>query len=261
MEHYRYLEGKCPVIISVPHAGTDVPKDIFSRFTEPAKKLPDTDWYVDRLYGFAHALGAHMLIATNSRYVVDLNRASDNSLLYPGKFTTGICPTTTFDLTPIYRDGVAPDKKEIDERVATYWHPYQAKLRQLIDGLKATSPRVVLLDAHSIKSVMPSLFEGKLPDLSFGTADGASADKELTHSLAALASSSPYSSVLNGRFKGGYVTRYYGRPSEGVHAVQIELAQHNYMQETLPYDYDDAKVAQLQVVLKQVVEKVISWTA
>lgn len=259
MELYRYLEGRYPVVVSVPHAGTHVPEDIFARFTDPARKLPDTDWHVDRLYAFAHRLGAHMLIATTSRYVVDLNRSPDNSLLYPGKFTTSICPITTFDLAPIYRDGMAPDREEIDARVAAYWHPYQLKLRQLIAELKMQSLRVVLIDAHSIKSVVPSLFEGRLPDISFGTADGVSADKELAHSLAALASGSPYSSVLNGRFKGGYVTRNYGRPSDGVHAVQIELAQHNYMQEAHPYDFDEAKAAQLQPVLTRVVERVMGW--
>ncbi len=259
MELYRYLEGKLPVVISVPHAGTHVPEDIFPRLTKMAKTLPDTDWHVDRLYGFARAMGVHMLIGTMSRYVVDLNRAPDDAPLYPGKFTTGLCPTTLFDSSPIYMNGREPDKAETLTRTVAYWQPYHEKLRSLLRSLRTQSPRVVLLDAHSIASAVPTLFDGTLPDLNFGTADGASADSALAESLLVLGKDSGYSAVLNERFKGGYITRHYGNPAVGVHAVQLELAQHNYMQETQPYDFDDAKVAQLQVVLQQVVERLIAF--
>jgi N-formylglutamate deformylase len=260
MELYRYLEGKLPVIISVPHAGTQVPEEMFVRFTKPAKFLPDTDWHVDRLYGFTRKMGVHMLIGTMSRYVIDLNRAPDDTSLYPGKFTTGLCPLTLFDGSPIYMKGKEPDKAEVLTRTVAYWQPYHEKLRSLLRTLKAQHPRVVLFDAHSIASTVPTLFDGTLPDLNFGTVDGASADNELADALLTLGQQSGYSSVLNGRFKGGYITRQYGRPAEGIHAVQLELAQRTYMQETHPYDYDDTKVVQLQTVLRQLVEQLIDFT-
>lgn len=246
MEPYRYLPGTRPLVISIPHAGTYVPPAILERFTAPAKRLPDTDWHVDRLYAFAGEMGAHLLIATHARYVADLNRPPDDASLYPGQFTTGLCPLTLFDGTPVYREGQAPDEAEVRERVDLYWRSYHGKLQALIAALKPC----VLFDVHSIRSRVPALFDGRLPDLNLGTAGGASCDPALQRALAECLGSRAYSLAVNGRFKGGYITRHYGQPGEGVQAVQLELAQCNYMDEDYPYTYDEARAARLQTVLR-----------
>jgi N-formylglutamate deformylase len=254
---YLYRPGTVPLIVSMPHTAAYVPAAILDRFVPAAKQLPDTDWHIDRLYGFAGVLGAHMLTPSYSRYVVDLNRAPDNASLYPGKFTTGICPTTLFDGAPLYQEGQAPDEKEIARRIDDYWQPYHDKLQSLIDELKAQHGRVALFDAHSICSQVPTLFTGVLPDLNFGTADGKTADAALCEKLLACAKRSDYSVVDNGRFKGGYITRHYGNPAQGVQAVQLELAQKNYMQETHPFAYDEAKAGRLQAVLQALLSIII----
>lgn len=257
MEDYRYFPGSTPLIISVPHAGTALPEGFASRLVPQAQTLPDTDWHVDRLYAFARDMGAHMLVATYSRYVVDLNRGRDDASLYPGKFTTGLCPVTRFDATPLYRDGAAPDAAEIQQRIGRYWEPYHTKLRSIIDEQKAAHGKVALLDAHSIASQIPTLFEGTLPDLNFGTGDGISAENTLAEDVLRIGKASGYSAVLNGRFKGGYITRHYGEPGRNIHAVQLELAQHNYMDEQ-SFAYDESKAAKLQKVLRPVLERLAS---
>ncbi len=258
METYRYIPGSVPLIISMPHAGTHVPADILDRFTLQAKRLPDTDWHVDRLYEFAGKLGAHRMIPACSRYVIDLNRPQDDTSLYPGKFTTGLCPHMLFDGTPIYA-GKTPDAQEVQQRLVQYWQPYHSKLQSLITQLKQQHSKVVVFEAHTIRSQVPSLFDGTLPDLNIGTADGATADASLCDAIAAVCKSSPYSHVVNGRFKGGYITRHYGQPGQGVHAVQLELAQKNYMQEDYPFAYDEARAAKLQGTLREILSSVIQW--
>jgi len=254
MEPYRYIPGNIPLLISIPHCGTYVPEHILARLTPEAKQLPDTDWHVDRLYGFARELGAHMLIATHSRYVVDLNRPPDDASLYPGQFTTGLCPATLFDGTPLYLAGQEPDAIELATRRATYWQPYHDRLRQWIAEQNANHTKCVF-DAHSIASVVPTFFEGQLPDLNLGTADGTSARPALAEALLAVCEQSGYPSVLNGRFKGGYITRNYGNPTAGIQAIQLELTQRNYMDEAPPFAYDEAKAARLQTALRALLER------
>ena len=248
MQIFDYYPGTLPVILSIPHAGTYVPETILQRFTPAAKQLPDTDWHVDSLYSFARDLGVHILIATHSRYVIDLNRAPNEESLYPGQFTTGLCPTTLFDGQAIYREDMEPHHQDVQARIKTYWQPYHNQLQLLIDELK-TKQRVILFDAHSICSQVPKLFAGVLPSLNLGTAEGQSASQKLTAKLMNYCQTSPYSSVLNGRFKGGYITRHYGNPSQSVEAVQLELAQFNYMEESFPYRYNEVKAKELQKVL------------
>jgi len=256
-QHFLYTPGTVPVLISMPHTATFVPDPILARFTDPAKRLPDTDWYIDRLYAFARDLGCHMLAPTYSRYVVDLNRGPDNASLYPGKFTTGICPLTMFDGAPIYREGEAPDAVEITQRIADYWQPYHHQLQSVIAELKERHGRVILFDAHSISSQLPLLFEGVLPDLNIGTADGVSAEEGVCEKLLACARRSSYSVVYNGRFKGGYITRHYGHPAQDIHVVQLELTQRNYMEEHYPFHYDTHKAARLQAVLREMLSVLI----
>ncbi len=259
METYRYIPGTVPIIISMPHTGTHVPADILARFTDKAKQLPDTDWHIDRLYDFVGMLGCHRIIPACSRYVIDLNRPEDDKSLYPGKFTTGLIPTTLFDGSPIYRDGYVPDAAEIAARKEQYWRPYHAKLSALIAEIKAKHGKVVVFDAHSIRSVVANLFEGVLPDLNIGTADSASADIALSNAVVSVCNESTYSYVYNGRFKGGYITRHYGMPKQGVHTVQLELAQKNYMQEDHPFAYDEAKAIGLQATLANVIYAIGQW--
>jgi len=236
---FRFRQGTRPLLISMPHVGTHVPPQLAARFTAEARHVPDTDWHLERLYDFADGLGASVLVATHSRYVIDLNRPPDGASLYPGQSVTGLCPVDTFDDTPLYADAAdAPGDAEIAARRDALWQPYHAQLAQELERLRAQHGIAMLWDAHSIRSVLPRFFAGKLTDLNLGTADGASCDPALAQELLAIAQAAPgYTAVLNGRFKGGHITRSYGDPARKVHAVQLEMTQCSYMQEHLPFDY------------------------
>jgi N-formylglutamate deformylase len=237
--------GTRPLFVSVPHAGTYIPDDLAARLTGPARALPDTDWHVDRLYAFARALGASMLVATHSRYVIDLNRPPDDHSLYPGRDTTGLCPIDTFDRAPLYRDA-PPSPAEIAMRIAAIHQPYHHALATELARLRARHATVVLWDAHSIRSVVPRFFDGVLPDFNLGTVDGTSAAPALVASLAAIAGrAAGFTAVVDGRFKGGYITRRYGVPSRGIHAIQLELAQRAYMDESPPYAWRADRAARV----------------
>lgn len=230
--------GTAPLLISLPHDGSTIPDDIAARMLPTARGSVDTDWHVGQLYApLAKVLGASLLRPAMSRYVVDLNRPADGHALYPGRRETGLLPTMGFDGAPLYPDGAEPDADETGRRVDAFWRPYHQALQDELARLKAEHGRVVLWEGHSIRSVVPMLFDGRLPDFNLGTADGASCGAALQQRLAArLAGQDGYTYVVNGRFKGGYITRQYGCPAEGVQAVQLELAQCNYMDEdTLAY--------------------------
>ena len=232
MDTFRLVPGTTRLLVSIPHAGTFVPPAIAGRLTAAARDLPDTDWHVDRLYDFLPEIGATVLTATHSRYVVDLNRPPDDAPLYPGQAGSGLCPVETFDGQPIWRADEEPDTAEIAERVATYWQPYHDCLRTELARLCSRHGSVLLWDAHSIRSRVPRLFAGDLAVLNFGTNDGRSCEPGLTNRLFTLAAGIPdFTAVLDARFKGGYITRHYGHPPAGVNAVQLELAQRSYMDE------------------------------
>jgi len=244
----------------MPHVGTYVPPELAKRFTPEAREVPDTDWHLERLYAFAETLGASLLIATHSRYVMDLNRPPDNQNLYPGQDTTGLCPVDMFDKTPVYAVGQSPDNIEINIRRDAFWLPYHQQLQAELARLKALHGSVVLWDAHSIRSVLPRFFEGKLPDLNLGTAGGESCDLSLADTLLNICKvEKTYTAVLNGRFKGGYITRAYGRPADGVHAVQLEMAQCTYMQETKPFDYRSDQAAEIQPQLQTLLQACLDF--
>jgi N-formylglutamate deformylase len=244
---FVFHQGSKPLLVSIPHVGTYVPPAIAARMTAEAQQVHDTDWHLDQLYAFATDMGASILQATHSRYVVDLNRPPDNANLYPGQDTTGLCPVDTFDANPIYLPGEAPEDAEIATRRAAVWQPYHQQLAQELARIRALHGAVVLWDAHSIRSVVPRFFEGTLPDLNLGTANGASCAPALAQALLATAAKAPgYTTVLNGRFKGGHITRHYGQPQLGVHAVQLEMTQSSYMQEQMPFDYLPALAARVQ---------------
>ena len=229
------------------------------QMTAPALALPDTDRHVDVLYDFLDALDATVLVATHSRYVIDLNRPPDSAPLYPGQTETGLCPTMTFDGEPIYRES-EPGAKEIQQRREVFWQPYHDRLRQELDRLRACHARVVLWDAHSIRSEVPGLFDGQLPVLNIGTHSGRACSKTLSDLLLATANRTPdYSAVLNGRFTGGYITREYGDPDRGIHAVQLELAQRSYMRETPPYTFELDKAIEIRPVLKSLLQAALMF--
>ncbi|MEJ8845120.1 N-formylglutamate deformylase [Variovorax rhizosphaerae] len=257
---FRFRQGTRPLLISMPHVGTHVPLALASRFTAEARHVPDTDWHLERLYDFADELGASVLVATHSRYVIDVNRPPDDQNLYPGQDTTGLCPVDTFDKTPIYSASDLPGKMEIAARRDAIWRPYHTQLQTELARLKAAHGTIALWDAHSIRSVLPRFFDGKLPDLNLGTANGASCDPSLAQTLQGIATSAPgFTGVLNGRFKGGYITRQYGDPSRGIHAVQLEMTQSSYMQEQLPFDYLPEVAAKVQPHVRRMVEAVLGF--
>lgn len=259
---FHLTQGELPLLISVPHVGTCIPPDIAQHMTSVAQRLDDTDWHVDRLYGFALDIGGSLLTAEYSRYVIDLNRSPEGVNLYPGQNSTGLCPVDTFSEEPLYVSGYRLDKAEIDRRRQRYWQPYHDALMQELARLKARHGYVLLWDAHSIRSRVPRFFEGQLPDLNFGTADGESALPGLIDTVSdRLVEHQHYRSIIDGRFKGGYITRHYGDPKNNVHAIQLELAQTTYMEEVPPYQYDENKAQALMPVLEQVVTDALSFLA
>lgn len=254
MDIFELHRGTAPLLISVPHDGTAVPDDIAVRLTDSARRVPDTDWHMSRLYAFARELGASMIVPAHSRYVIDLNRSEDDVSLYPGQNTTGLCPIVQFTGEPVYREGMAPGEDEIRARVDRYWRPYHQALQGEIERMKAEHGRIVLWEGHSIKGELPFLFEGRLPDLNLGTANGASCSPELQSRLEGLlAGQGDYGFVINGRFKGGYITRHYGDRDNGVEAVQLEISQRIYMDEA-SFAWDRAKAARLQTLVRSLLE-------
>ena len=234
---YTFHAGQTPLLISIPHDGRVLPVDIELRMTAAGKALPDTDWHVAQLYRFATDIGASVITAGLSRYVIDLNRPAADSPLYAGQVSTGLCPAKTFAGESIYLNDATVDEDERNVRVARYWRPYHDRIGETLALLKDAHGYALLWDAHSIISEVPALFDGELPVLNLGTYQGRSCDQGIEDALAEVARQSPYSAVCNGRFTGGFITRHYGAPDEHVHAVQLELAQRSYMDEkTLRYD-------------------------
>jgi N-formylglutamate deformylase len=254
MDLLSLQRGTAPLLVSMPHVGTYLPAELAARMTAAALSVPDTDWHVDRLYDFLGALGASVLCPTHSRYVVDLNRPPDGANLYPGQDTTALVPTDTFAREPIYRAGSEPDEREVAERVGRYWRPYHAALRGELERIRSAHGYALLWDAHSIASELPRFFSGRLPDLNFGTASGAACAPAIEAAVLEEAGrATGYSAVLNARFKGGYITRAYGRPAERIHAIQLELSQRTYMNEPPPFEFREDLAARLRPWLRRFV--------
>ena len=254
---FFFEQADSPLLISIPHDGRELAPGMAERMSDVGRSLPDTDWLVRRLYEFAGKLDASVLAARFSRYVVDLNRPASDDALYDGQLSTGLCPSATFAGANIYAHGNSCGSLEQQQRIRTYWQPYHDMLDAVLTRARRRFGYALLWDAHSIRSEVPALFRGVLPDLSIGTNDGASCAPRLQRAVHQAAKESDYSVVLNGRFKGGYITRRYGNPDENVHAVQLELAQHSYMDEqTLRYDEDAA--ARLRVVLRAMLGEFVS---
>ena len=266
MSWLQLIRGQAPLIVSLPHTGTEIPPEIEAQLTSPWLARKDADWWVDRLYAFAEGMGATIVRTAISRTVIDVNRDPSGASLYPGQATTELCPTTTFDGEPLYRDG-EPDAAEIARRRATYFEPYHAALREEMDRLRALNPTVVLYEAHSIRSHVPRLFDGELPQFNLGTNSGLSCADALTAAVEAVCDASGLSRVTNGRFKGGWTTRHYGQPSIGVHAIQMELADRGYMvdptgpvdETNWPSPYEPARAERMRATLRAVLTACIDF--
>ena len=253
--------GSTPLLLSLPHVGTLLPDDLKPRLVERALAVEDTDWHLDGIYGpLARELGASLIVPRYSRYVIDLNRPPENTPMYPGVNNTELCPTRMFTGDAVYRPGQAPDDAEVDRRLQRYWHPYHQALAAELARLKARHGHALLWDGHSIRSELPWLFEGRLADLNMGTAAGASCDPRLRDSLTAvLDGQREFTHVTDGRFKGGSITRRYGRPADGVHAVQMEMCWSTYMAEEPPFVVDEARARRLPPVLRALLEAMLAW--
>lgn len=232
MHSWLHVErGDAPLIVSIPHSGQELLPEMERQVASAWLARKDTDWYVEQLYDFAPEMGATVVRTAMSRSVIDVNRDPSGRSLYPGKATTELCPTATFDGEALYRPGNAPNAAEIGRRRRAFFEPYHTALKAEIARLREQHAKVVLFEAHSIRSIVPRLFEGVLPDFNIGTNSGGSCDTALTAMVEAICDSSGFSRVSNGRFKGGWTTRHYGKPENGVHAIQLELACRCYLHE------------------------------
>ncbi len=260
---FHFRAGHAPLLISMPHVGTAIPSDIAQNMEQVAQVKADTDWHLTLLYNMAEKLGASVISAEYSRYVIDLNRPREDSNLYPGQDTTGLCPVDTFAKQPLYKPDCEPTAPQIEQRIQQYWQPYHSRLQHELQRIRDKHGIAVLWDAHSIASHVPRFFNGKLPDLNFGTVDQKSCALDLQDGLQEVISSSKnaarYTHVFNGRFKGGYITRNYGQPDHNVHAVQLEMAQCVYMDETAPFTYRPDIASGVQPLLSELLSACLNW--
>ena len=252
--------GSTPLLVSVPHAGTLIPAELRPALVDRALLVEDTDWFLDHIYAFVRDLGAGLIVPRFSRYVVDLNRPPQNTPMYPGVNNTELCPTRFFTGGRLYREGHEPDENEVRRRVDAYWRPYHEAISGELERLKSAAGHAVLFDAHSIKSELPWLFEGRLHDLNLGSAGGASCAASLRARLAeVLERQASFSQVIDGRFKGGHITRHYGRPGDSIHAVQLEMCWSCYMDEHPPWQVEPQRLARLEPVLRALVSALLEW--
>jgi N-formylglutamate deformylase len=257
---FYLFRGSGSLLVSLPHVGTHIPGDLRPHYVQRALASEDTDWHLDQLYDFVREFDATVLLATHSRYVIDLNRPPDDQPMYPGASNTELCPTKFFTGDLLYRSGQEPDAMEVGRRRARYWWPYHLTLNNELQRLRAKHRHVVHWDGHSIRSQIPWLFEGKLRDLNLGTADGASCAPSLRETLVkAMSAQNRYTHVVDGRFKGGYTTRHYGKPSEGVHTVQMEMCQSTYMDEAPPFTIDAKRSHDVRNALRELLSVAAAW--
>lgn len=266
-EFLSVVRGTAPLIVSIPHTGTEIPPEIEVDLASPWLARKDTDWWIEKLYDFAAGMDATVIRTSVSRSVIDVNRDPSGASLYPGQATTGLCPTETFDGEPLYREGREPGRQEIDRRRRLYFDPYHAALEAEITTLRQSHGSVVLYDCHSIRSVIPRLFDGELPHMNIGTNDGQACDRKFAHVVAGICDASGFTWALNQRFKGGWITRRHGRPGVGIHAIQMELACRSYLPEPIPDvaqanwppPYDALHAAKMRRTLRTVLKACLSF--
>ena len=260
--------GDAPLLLGLPHTGTDIPAEVEPRFASGWLARKDADWWIDELYDFAIPMGATLVRTTVSRSVIDVNRDPSGASLYPGQATTELCPTTTFDGERLYRPGEEPDAAEIAARRTHWFAPYHAALGAEIARLRSRHPSVVVYDCHAIRSRIPRLFDGELPQFNIGTNGGTTCDPALASSVASICAASGRSHVIDGRFRGGWTTRHYARPADGVHAIQMELACRGYIDEpeepvtpdNWPPRFDPDRARLLRTTLESVLSACIAFT-
>ena len=249
--------GSSPLLISLPHDGSVIPEALQARMQANARSAPDTDWHVSRLYDFAKSLGATILQPKYSRYVIDLNRPPDDVSLYPGQNTTGLCPIRQFSGEPVYLEGHWPSEHEINSRIEHYWRPYHHALKTQIARLHFLHGRVMLWEGHSIKSQVPFLFDGILSDFNLGTVAGASCKPATQDAIEnILSEQNRFTSVCNGRFKGGHITRAYHDLANNIETVQLELSQATYLDEE-SREYDEAKAGHVQALIRKFFDAIL----
>ncbi|HOY71322.1 MAG TPA: N-formylglutamate deformylase [Methylotenera sp.] len=262
-ETFHFHGGNSPILISMPHVGTALPNELKSRLTTNAQNLPDVDWHLPLLYSIVEKYDISVLHAEFARNVIDLNRPPENTSLYPGQDVTGLCPIDTFSKELIYLKNMQPNEQEVQERIKQYWQPYHKKIKAELERIHSIHGIAILWDAHSIASHVPRFFDGKLPDLNFGTANISSCNISLQEAIEKTMIQSDnavnYSYVFNGRFKGGYITRHYGAPEKNIHAIQLEMSQSIYMEEKPPYKYDEALALKLKPLLSDLIETCLKW--
>ena len=259
---YRYARGQSPLVVSMPHVGTYAPPSVARTFSDAAAQRPDTDWHLPRLYDFLGEIDATVITATHSRYVIDVNRPPDDQSLYPGQDVPGLCPLDSFDKRPVYREGQAPDAEEVRRRRIRYWEPYHRRLAAELARVRAAHGVAMLWEAHSIISEAPRFFVGRLPEFNLGTASGASCDAALAQRLLNnLLRYTGYYAVLNGRFKGGYITRHYGKPEHGIHAIQMEMSTSLYIHERCPFPFREDLAKRVRPILREQLELVTTWAS
>jgi N-formylglutamate deformylase len=263
-ETYILTPGRSQLVVSMPHVGTFIPEELKGCFVPRALEVEDTDWHLPQLYDFASAMGATILQARLSRYVIDLNRPPDNAPMYPGASNTELCPTRFFTGDSIYHDSLAPDAKEQARRLKLYWQPYHDQLAATLAEVRSQHGRALLWDAHSIRQEIPWLFEGRLAGLNLGTAQAKSCALTLRQKLTEVLERSQviapeFTSVVDGRFKGGYTTRHYGEPASHVHVAQMEMAQALYMDEVAPFRYAPARAEKIKPVLRSLLQAMLDW--
>jgi len=256
---FSFTSGTAPLLVSFPHAGTEIPERLAARMTPEALQRADVDWHLPQLYEFARAMGASTIAARFARHVIDLNRPPEDESLYPGQDVTGLLPQDTFRKQPLYLPGQAPAAAEAQQRRAVYWQPYHDRLRAELARLRALHGSVVLWEAHSIASVLPRFFDGKLPDLNLGTANGRACAPVVQAAVEAeMGAQTEFTHVSNGRFMGGHITRHYGRPEGGVHALQLEMCQSTYMDETAPFAYRRDLATKVQPLLERMLNAALN---
>lgn len=255
------------MVVSFPHTGIEIPPDIEATLASPWLARKDADYWVDVLYDFAHEMGATTIRTSLSRTVIDVNRDPSGASLYPSQATTSLCPVDTFDGERLYKPGAEPDEAEIMRRRERYFDPYHAALAGELERVRALHGHVVLYDAHSIRSRVARLFEGELPQFNIGTNNGSSCDVTLTTAVEKICAASSFTSVTNGRFRGGWITRHHGKPEKGIHALQMELAMRGYLHEpeaglheaNWPASLEDAHAATLRVALRDILDACVKF--
>lgn len=256
------IPGEGPLVLGQPHVGTMIPPEVSVELNDLGRSVPDTDWWIDRLYeGIARRTGATVIRQNLSRFVIDVNRDPSGASLYPGQNTTTLCPTTTFDAEPIYREGREPDAAEVARRRQLYFAPFHAAMAGAIEAARIRHGYCVLYDCHSIRSVVPHLFPGTLPVFNIGTNGGTSCAPAIRTAAVAAAQASGMSFVADGRFRGGWITRHYGAPERGVHAIQMELAQSAYMLEQPPWTFRENVASATQSALSGIVAAILDAAA